>query len=318
LTKKNQPRQAKARPCLTAKRECTKTARLNNSTSTIGNRNNSGTIYIVKNKYDISTSTPFIMLDVDAYTILRNRPSLEVMLTRLRPTKMRILKLIGIVIGLLIFFPIAEVGLMRFFNPPITSLMIIRRVEGFTSKRYRGEIRYHWVPLRTVSEPFLNAVWQMEDARFFVHDGFDWLEIQKAMHKAEKRHDSIRGVSTISMQCARSLFLWTGRSWVRKGIEAYYTFLMEHLLTKARILELYVNVVELGDGIYGIQAASEHYYHLSARSLRKDQCAMLAAMLPFPRGWNPYKPSPKLYKRYVTTLQRMNDGGSIERRLGFR
>jgi monofunctional biosynthetic peptidoglycan transglycosylase len=112
------------------------------------------------------------------------------------------------------------------------------------------------------------------------------------------------------------LFLWQGRSWVRKGLEAYYTFLMEHLLTKQRILELYVNVIELGDGIYGIEAAAEHYYHLQAKQLSRSECAMLAAMLPFPRGWDPHNPSPRLRARYILVLRRMSTGGPIERKLG--
>ena len=139
--------------------------------------------------------------------------------------------------------------------------------------------------------------------------------MEEAIQLAERRHRPVQGVSTISNQCARSLFLWQGRSWVRKGLEAYYTFLMEHLLSKQRILELYVNVIELGDGIYGIEEAAEHYFRVPARQLTRSQCAMLAAMLPFPRGWDPHNPSPRLRARYILVLRRMNDGGPIERKL---
>jgi monofunctional biosynthetic peptidoglycan transglycosylase len=155
----------------------------------------------------------------------------------------------------------------------------------------------------------------MEDSRFFSHDGFDWIEMEEAIQRAERRHRPVQGVSTISNQCARSLFLWQGRSWIRKGLEAYYTFLMEHLLSKQRILELYVNVIELGDGIYGIEKAAQHYYQVPAKQLTRSQCAMLAAMLPFPRGWNPLNPSPRLRVRYGLVLRRMNAGGPIERKL---
>jgi monofunctional glycosyltransferase len=212
--------------------------------------------------------------------------------------------------------PVLEVVYVRFFNPPITTLMIFRRVEAMITRRYRGDIQYRWIPLEKVPNDFLDGVWQMEDSRFFNHDGFDWIEMEEAIQRAERKHRAVQGVSTISNQCARSLFLWQGRSWVRKGLEAYYTFLMEHLLTKQRILELYVNVIELGDGIYGIEAAAEHYYHLQAKQLSRSECAMLAAMLPFPRGWDPHNPSPRLRARYILVLRRMSTGGPIERKLG--
>jgi monofunctional glycosyltransferase len=215
----------------------------------------------------------------------------------------------------LALIPVLEVVYVRFFNPPVTTLMIVRRVEAMITKRYRGDIQYRWIPLDKVPDDFLDGVWQIEDSRFFSHDGFDWIEMEEAIQLAERRHRPVQGVSTISNQCARSLFLWQGRSWVRKGLEAYYTFLMEHLLSKQRILELYVNVIELGDGIYGIEEAAEHYFRVPARQLSRSQCAMLAAMLPFPRGWDPHNPSPRLRARYILVLRRMNDGGSIERKL---
>jgi monofunctional biosynthetic peptidoglycan transglycosylase len=212
--------------------------------------------------------------------------------------------------------PVLEVVYVRFFNPPVTTLMIFRRIEAMITKRYRGAIRYRWIPLDKVPDDFLDGVWQMEDSRFFSHDGFDWIEMEEAIQRAERKHRPVEGVSTISNQCARSLFLWQGRSWVRKGLEAYYTFLMEHLLNKQRILELYVNIIELGDGVYGIEEAAEHYYHVPAKQLTRSECAMLAAMLPFPRGWDPHNPSPRLRARYILVLRRMNAGGPIERKLG--
>jgi monofunctional biosynthetic peptidoglycan transglycosylase len=217
---------------------------------------------------------------------------------------------------MLALIPVMEVLYVRFFNPPLTTLMIFRRVEALITRRYRGGIQYRWIPLDKVPDDFLNGVWQMEDSRFFSHDGFDWIEMEEAIQRAERRHRPVQGVSTISNQCARSLFLWQGRSWVRKGLEAYYTFLMEHLLNKQRILELYVNIIELGDGIYGIEEAAEHYYQVPAKQLTRSECAMLAAMLPYPRGWDPHNPSPRLRARYILVLRRMNAGGPIERKLG--
>lgn len=212
--------------------------------------------------------------------------------------------------------PVLEVLCVRFFNPPVTTLMVFRRIEALITGRYRGDIHYRWIPLDKVPDDFLDAVWQMEDSRFFSHEGFDWIEMEEAIQRAEQKHRPVQGVSTISNQCARSLFLWQGRSWVRKGLEAYYTFLMECLLNKQRILELYVNVIELGDGIYGIEEAAEHYYRVPAKQLNRSECAMLAAMLPFPRGWDPHNPSPRLRARYILVLRRMNSGGPIERKLG--
>jgi monofunctional biosynthetic peptidoglycan transglycosylase len=150
-----------------------------------------------------------------------------------------------ILAGALVLIPVFEVLYVRFFNPPITTLMIVRRVEATLTKRYRGEINYRWIPLNQVPDDFLDGVWQMEDSRFFNHEGFDWIEMEEAIQRAKRRNQPVRGVSTISNQCARSLFLWQGRSWIRKGFEAYFTFLMELLLTKQRILELYVNTIEL-------------------------------------------------------------------------
>jgi monofunctional glycosyltransferase len=219
-------------------------------------------------------------------------------------------------LALLLTVPVLEVALVRFFNPPITTLMVFRRIEALFTKKYRGEIHYRWIPLDRVPDSFLDAVWQMEDSRFFTHEGFDWIEMEKAINRAEEKHRPVRGVSTITNQCARSLFLWQGRSWIRKGLEAYFTFLMEHLLNKERILELYVNVIEMGDGIYGIEEAAHHYYGVAAAQLTRSQCAMLAAMLPFPRGWDPHNPTPRLHARYQIVLRRMNEGGSIERKLG--
>lgn len=216
---------------------------------------------------------------------------------------------------LLAVVPVLEVLYVRFFNPPITTLMVFRRIEAMITKRYRGDIHYRWIPLDRVPDDFLDGVWQMEDSRFFIHGGFDWIEMEKAIHRAEEKHRPVQGVSTITNQCARSLFLWQGRSWIRKGFEAYYTFLMEHILTKERILELYVNVIELGDGIYGIEEAADYYYHLPAKKLTRSECAMLAAMLPFPRGWDPHNPSPRLRARYNIVVRRMNAGGPIERKL---
>ena len=180
---------------------------------------------------------------------------------------------------------------------------MIRWIEGQFSKEYSGGIAYRWIDIEKVPKYFLQCVWVTEDARFFQHDGIDWKEIEVARARARKTGGPIRGASTITMQCARSLFLWQGRSYVRKGLEAGYTVLMERLLSKRRILELYVNVIEMGDGVYGIQAAANHYYGRDAGKLTKSQCAMLAVMLPAPRKWNPNDPSRRLRGRHRRALR---------------
>ncbi len=124
------------------------------------------------------------------------------------------------------------------------------------------------------------------------------------MKEAERKRKPVRGASTITNQCARSVFLWQGRSWIRKGLESYYTFWMEALLSKGRILELYANVIEMGRGIYGVEAASQHYYGVSARGLTREQSAMLAAVLPNPKRWNPTKPGAALRQRQRRILLR--------------
>ena len=117
------------------------------------------------------------------------------------------------------------------------------------------------------------------------------------MKKAERAGKPVRGASTITNQCARSIFLWQGWSWIRKGLESYYTLWMEALLPKHRILELYANVIEMGRGIYGVEAAAHHFFGVSARGLTREQSAMLAAVLPNPKGWNPAQPGVALRRR---------------------
>ncbi len=119
------------------------------------------------------------------------------------------------------------------------------------SSEPKAPLRYRWIDLEQMPEMFLKHLWVSEDERFFQHEGFDWKEVDLAMKKAERTGKLVRGASTITNQCARSIFLWQGRSWMRKGLESYYTLWMEALLPKRRILELYANVIEMGRGIYG-------------------------------------------------------------------
>ena len=210
-------------------------------------------------------------------------------------------KWIWIVPGVLLFIPAMQVALVRFIDPPRTLPMWIEQV---SSSGPKTPLRYRWIPLTQIPEMFLKHLWISEDQRFFQHEGFDWKEMDRAMEKAEKTGKPVRGASTITNQCARSIFLWQGRSWIRKGLESYYTIWMEVLLPKRRILELYANVIEMGRGIYGVEAASRHYFGVTARGLTREQSALLAAVLPNPKGWDPRNPGMTLRWRQQLILRR--------------
>jgi len=211
-----------------------------------------------------------------------------------------------IVIGFvaLLLIPAGEVAMVRFINPPWTLPMLLQGGGAIFSRGEGSPLLYQWTDLPEIPEMFLKHLWISEDQRFFQHDGFDWKEMDAAMNEAERKGKPVRGASTITMQCARSIFLWQGRSWIRKGLESYYTFWMEALLSKGRILELYANVIEMGRGIYGVEAAAQHYYGVSARGLSREQSAMLAAVLPNPKRWNPTRPGSTLRRRQQRILQR--------------
>jgi monofunctional biosynthetic peptidoglycan transglycosylase len=213
-------------------------------------------------------------------------------------------KWVLIPVMVLLLIPVMQVAVVRFINPPRTLPMLIDQSSAMFSKAPKAPLRYHWIDLPQMPEMFLEHLWISEDQRFFQHEGFDWKEMDLAMKEAERKGKPVRGASTITNQCARSIFLWQGRSWIRKGLESYYTIWMEMLLPKRRILELYANVIEMGRGIYGVEAASKHYFGVSARGLTREQSAMLAAVLPNPKGWDPTKPNRTLLSRPRRILQR--------------
>jgi len=218
-------------------------------------------------------------------------------------------KWILVVIVVLMLIPAMQVMVVRFVNPPRTLPMWIEQLSS------KLPLRYRWIDLPQIPEMFLEHLWISEDQRFFQHEGFDWTEMDLALKEAERKGKPVRGASTITNQCARSIFLWQGRSWIRKGLESYYTIWMEMLLPKRRILELYANVIEMGRGIYGVEAASQHYFGVSARGLTREQSAMLAAVLPNPKGWDPAKPSRRLRWRQQRILQRERNANFPEKML---
>jgi monofunctional biosynthetic peptidoglycan transglycosylase len=194
--------------------------------------------------------------------------------------------------------PVLTIVVLRFVPPPLTPFMVVRRLTSGTGWNYR------WMPLAAMSPYIPRAVIAAEDTRFVQHHGFDWTEMESAL--AEQRHGRrLRGASTISMQCARSLFLWPGRSVVRKGIEAYLTVLLEALWPKSRILEVYLNIVEWGDGTYGCEAAARRQLGVSCAALDAEAAARLAAILPNPHRWSASRPGPYVRRRVLTILERM-------------
>jgi monofunctional biosynthetic peptidoglycan transglycosylase len=195
---------------------------------------------------------------------------------------------------LLLAFVLLSVTLvlaLRFVDPPVTPLMLLRAGQAALHGSWVG-IDQRWVDLDHASPALLRAVLAAEDARFFVHHGVDFVELGHARDYNERQHGRrIHGASTITMQCARSTFLWTGRTYLRKGLELYFTGLLELLWGKRRILEVYLNVVEWGDGVYGAEAAARRSFGVPAARLSAEQAALLAAVLPAPLRWSAGAPS---------------------------
>ncbi len=186
---------------------------------------------------------------------------------------------------------------LRFLAPPTTAFMLRHWVIALTEGRDGPPLRYDWVDYERISRDAPLAVVAAEDQLFPSHSGFDFKALSRALdHNREGR--ALRGASTITQQVAKNLFLWPGRSYLRKAMEAYFTVLIEALWTKRRILEVYLNVVELGDGVFGIDAASRTYFRKPAKALRRDEAALLAAVLPNPTGLSVRRPS-----RYVRARQ---------------
>jgi monofunctional glycosyltransferase len=202
---------------------------------------------------------------------------------------------------------VSLVILYRFVSPPTSGLMVQRRVEAWVA-RDTYERRYRWEPIEDIASVMGVAVIAAEDQRFARHFGFDWEAIEKAAAHNEYSKQK-RGASTISQQTAKNLFLWNSRSWVRKGLEAYFTVLIEMLWPKERILEVYLNITEFGDGIFGAEAAARHYFGKPASALRANEAALLAAVLPSPHRYHVDRPSPRVRARQAWILRQMQQLG---------
>ena len=209
-------------------------------------------------------------------------------------------------VGISIF----SVVIFRFVPVPVTPLMLIRCGEQmFSSDQLR--LKHDWVSIDEISKNLPLAVVCSEDQNFMNHSGFDMEAIQRSVDAVKKGAKRVRGASTISQQTAKNVFLWPGRSWIRKGFEVYFTVLIEFIWSKERIMEVYLNSIEMGNGIYGAEAATEFYWHTSAKNLSRTQAAALAAILPNPREYSANPPGPYVQERIGWIVDQMGQWGTL-------
>lgn len=203
------------------------------------------------------------------------------------------------IIFILILANIAFILWGKFFNPPIT----ITQISGILNY---GKLERDYVNYDEMNAHVKKAVIAAEDQKFFTHNGFDYQAIEKAYRDNEKGK-KIKGGSTISQQTAKNVFLWQDRSWFRKGLETVYTFIIELIWGKEVILERYLNSIEMGQGVFGVEAASHYYFGKNAKNLTKSEAAWIAAILPNPKKYDPNNPSSYLRKRHTWIMKQMNN-----------
>lgn len=212
----------------------------------------------------------------------------------------------------LCFFAISIVSVIifRWVPIPFTPLMLSRLAEQkINGKDFK--LKKDWEPLEDISLHLQRAVVGSEDQLFLEHWGFDVKAIEKAMNNNKKKKRRIKGASTISQQTAKNLFLWQSRNWIRKGLEVYFTGLIELFWSKERILEVYLNIIEMGDGIYGAEAASQAYFKKTSKNLTPFQAALIAAILPNPHKYSAVNPSGYIQGRQKWVLRQMNNIGPL-------
>lgn len=202
------------------------------------------------------------------------------------------------------------VVILRFVPPLTSAYMLERRISQAWHGNLGFEIRYQWVPWKRIAPVVPLAMVAGEDQTFPFNHGFDIPSIRAAIDEAEAG-GRLRGASTITQQTARNLFLWSGGGFFRKGLEAYFSVLIDVTWPKRRVLEVYANIAELGNGIYGVEAAAQAYFHESASRLTAHQAALLAAVLPNPRGWHADRPSPYIQRRAAWIERQMRQLGGV-------
>jgi monofunctional biosynthetic peptidoglycan transglycosylase len=219
----------------------------------------------------------------------------------LRKTSFFILKILLIIL----IVTTAWVALYKFVNPPVTPLMLIRFFDKESGQRL---IKTDWKNYDEISNYMKMAVIASEDQKFPFHNGFDLQSIEEAIDE-KLDGERLRGASTISQQTAKNVFLWPSRSWIRKGIEAYFTVLIEKIWGKRRILEVYLNVIETGNGIYGVDEAGEVYFGRSAKNLDIVDSSLIASILPDPRFMSPKNPSEHILRREKWIIEQIGNLG---------
>jgi monofunctional glycosyltransferase len=218
--------------------------------------------------------------------------------------------ILKIILGFIIF-SIFIVLLLKWLNPITSSIMIQRKIEAVVTFKERQMIAYQWFSFDDISKQMALAVVAAEDQNFPNHFGFDFDQIEKAIEQHE-RGRRLRGASTITQQVAKNLFLWEGRSFIRKGFEAYFTVLIELLWSKERILEVYLNVLETGNMIFGVGAASQIYFKKLPSKITRSQAALLAATIPNPIRFSAKRPSGYVLRRQSWILGQMSSLGGVE------
>ncbi|WCM43436.1 monofunctional biosynthetic peptidoglycan transglycosylase [Flavobacterium sp. CBA20B-1] len=216
----------------------------------------------------------------------------------------KILRFIGKVLLYFFGISIGLVVLFKFVPVPFTPLMFIRTFEQMGGDKDLVW-KHDWIAIDEMGIPIQKAVIASEDGKFTTHNGFDVKAIEKA-YKNNQKGKKIKGGSTISQQTAKNVFLWPGRSYLRKGLEAYFTVLIEIVWGKERIMEVYLNSIEMGNGIYGIEAASQHWFNKSAKNLTKAEAAAIAAILPNPRVYKAKNSSRYIERRKNAIKRQMN------------
>ena len=202
-----------------------------------------------------------------------------------------------------------QVAALRFIDPPTSAFMLDRQWQAFRAGEKDFELRHQWVDWDELSPELPIALVAAEDQNFPTHSGFDLEAIDKAL-ESNARGGRVRGASTISQQVAKNLFLWDGRSWLRKGVEAWYTLLIEAIWPKRRVLEVYANIAEFGDGVYGAEAAARYFFGKPAKRLGAQESARLAAVLPSPKRYSVRAPGPYVQRRTAwIARQARNLGG---------
>lgn len=211
-----------------------------------------------------------------------------------------------LVLSLLLLYSVVPV--------PYTGMMLERQISAWWQGNQHYQLRHQWVPLSQMSRHVLQAVVASEDQKFLQHNGFDMQAIEKALVYNSKGK-KIRGASTISQQTAKNVFLWSGRSWLRKGLETGFTVLIEAVWGKQRILEIYLNSIEFGPGVFGVEAAAQQYFNRSAAKLTAQQAALMVTVLPNPSHFSLQRPSPYMYQRQQWVQKQMRQLASVAKQL---